>query len=249
MHRSLRLLGIGLLVASGPAPLALAAAPGPTGNGAPSGAHYNLNVIGVSKDESADMQGASGHVIFVKLDGGSKIWLCEAGVDAGCEGVDDFQVIDANGTDGDGALFALPNPDPDGDGTTVYSVFARALGTPGGKSITTTCATGPGEDGVLGTADDEEVCSAIQLELVRDSGRSRFQNVSKYLLYIYADVTGDGVLDRVPLFSDSLQGYFWDYDNAGLKLAQLRFYQCATIVPDPTDPGGLQVDTSCFSGR
>src|SRR5262249_60825701 len=97
------------------------------------------------------MSGANGHVIFVKLDGSSKIWLCEAGVDAGCEGVTDFQVLDANGTDGDGALFALPNPDPDGDGTTVYSVFARALGTPGGESITPTCATGPGVGGACGT--------------------------------------------------------------------------------------------------
>ena len=88
----------------------------------------------------------------------------------------------------------------------------------------------------------------IQLELVRDAGRSRFENVSKYLLYIYADLNGDGTLERVPLFAETLRGYFWDYDNTGLKLVQLRFYPCATIVPDPTDPGGLQVDTSCFDG-
>ena len=47
----------------------------------------------------------------------------------------DFLVLDANGTDGE-ASFELPNPDPTGSGTTVYSVFARALGTPGGKSLT-----------------------------------------------------------------------------------------------------------------
>ena len=244
MHRSFGSLGFALLLATASPPQATAA-PADTGNGAPSGAHYNLNLIGVPKGKSADMKGASGHVIFVKLDGNSKIYLCEAGA-SGCEGTSDFQVLDANGTDGDGALFALPNPDPDGDGATVYSVFARALGTPGGKSITTTCATGPGEDGVLGTEDDEEVCSMIQLELVRDSGRSRFQNVSKYLLYIYADLNGDTTLERVPLFDDRLRGYLWDYDNAGLKLVQLRFYPCATIVPDATDPNGMQVDTSCF---
>lgn len=248
MHRSLRLLLLAGLAGSLPG-LPADAAPPDTGNGAPNGAHYSLNIIGVAKGKSADMTGAQGHVIFVKLDGGSKIWLCEAGVDAGCEDVQDFQVVDKNGTDGDGALFALPNPDPDGDGTTVYSVFARALGKPGGRSVTTTCATGPGDDGELGTADDEEVCSLIQLELVRDKGRSRFENVSKYLLYIYADVTGDGVLERVPLFDEGLRGYFWDYENTGLKLAQLRFYQCATIVPDAADPGGLQVDTSCFGGE
>jgi hypothetical protein len=221
---------------------------GGTGNGAPNGAHYSLNIIGVPKDRTADMTGAQGHVIFVKLDGKSTIWLCEAGVDAGCQDASGFQVIDANGTDTNGAVFALPNPDPDGDGMTVYSVFARALGQPGGSSITTTCATGPGDDGDLGTADDEVICSEIKMELTRDKGQSKFANVSKYLLYIYADIDGDGSLERVGLFDDRLYGYFWEYDNKGLRLAQLRFYQCATTVPDPTNPYGLQVDTDCFSG-
>jgi hypothetical protein len=226
-------------------PASALAGRGGNGNGAPEGAHYNLNVIGVPKDKTADMTGSRGHSLFVKLEGKSKIWLCESGVDAGCE-EDGFYVVDRNGTDGNGALFALPNPDPDGDGTTVYSVFARALGQPGGSSITTTCASGPGEDGVLGTDDDEEVCSVIQMELSRDTGKSRFDNVSKYLLYIYADVDGDGSLERYGLFDEDLYGYFWDYDNNGLKLVQLRFYECATIVPDPDDPLGLQVDTACF---
>ncbi|MEK7133540.1 MAG: hypothetical protein AAB804_00550 [Patescibacteria group bacterium] len=218
---------------------------GATGNGAPSGAHYNLNIIGVPKGKTADMTGNSGHRIFVPLVGKTNIWLCESGVDAACAGVDGFQVLDANGTDGS-ASFALPNPDPDGDGTTVYSVFARALGKPGGSSVTTTCATGPGADGVLGTGDDETLCSVISMELTRDKGKSTFDNVSKYLLYIYADVDGDGNLERVPLFGSQLEDYFWEYDNHGLKLAQLRFYECATIVPDASDPNGAQIDTACF---
>src|SRR5215510_10122400 len=41
-----------------------------TGNGAPSGAHYNLNIIGVPHDKTADMTGGDGHVIFVQLVGG-----------------------------------------------------------------------------------------------------------------------------------------------------------------------------------
>jgi hypothetical protein len=206
-----------------------------TGNGAPSGAHYTLNIIGVPKDKSADMTDNSGRRIFVPLVGNAKILLDEG---------DEFQVLDANGTDGE-AAFLLPNPDPDGDGTTVYSVFARALGTPGGSSLTTTCATGPGDDGVLGNTDDEEICSVVTLELTRDRGRSRFENVSKQLLYIYADIDGDLDLDRVALFDDALEGYLWDYDNNGLKLAQLRFYECASTVPDATDPTG-PTTTDCF---
>jgi len=198
-----------------------------TGNGAPSGAHYNLNIIGVPRAKTADMTGDNGHRIFVPLWGNPKIMLTEG---------PDFAVLDANGTDGE-ASFQLPNPDPNGDGTTVYSVFARALGTPGGKSLTTTCAIDP--------FDGSEVCSVITLTLERSKGKSTFDNVSKYLLYIYADINGDGVLDRVPLFDSSLTGYFWDYDNQGLKLAQLRFYQCSTTVPVATDPNGPQT-TACF---
>jgi hypothetical protein len=160
----------------------------------------------------------------------------------------DFKVLDANGTDGNGAKFQLPNPDPDGDGITVYSVFARALGTPGGKSNTTTCAMGPGEDGILGTADDEELCSVTTLTLERSKGKSSFENVSKELLYVYADIDGDGTLERMALFDDRLQGYFWDYDNKGMRIVQLRFYECVTLVPDATDPGGEQNDDACFSG-
>ena len=198
-----------------------------TGNGAPSGAHYNLNIIGVPRAKTADMTGDNGHRIFVPLWGNPKIMLTEG---------PDFAVLDANGTDGE-ASFQLPNPDPNGDGTTVYSVFARALGTPGGKSLTTTCAIDP--------FDGAEVCSVITLTLERSKGKSTFDNVTKYLLYIYADIDGDGVLDRVPLFDSSLTGYFWDYDNQGLKLAQLRFYQCSTTVPVATDPNGPQT-TACF---
>src|SRR5438876_12067377 len=41
-----------------------------TCNGAPSGAHYNLNIIGVSKDKTATMTTGDGHRIFVQLNGG-----------------------------------------------------------------------------------------------------------------------------------------------------------------------------------
>ena len=186
-----------------------------TGNGAPSGAHYNLNIIGVPKNKTADMTGDNGHRIFVKLDGKTKILLSEG---------TDFNVLDANGTDANGASFQLPNPDPDRDGTTVYSVYARALGKPGGSAKITTCATD--------VSTDEEVCSLESLAVTRTKGKSTFDNVSRELLYIYADITDDDVYNPklYPLFSDELYGYFWDYDNNGLKLLQLRFYPESTDV-------------------
>ena len=181
-----------------------------TGNGAPSGPHYNLNIIGVPKDKTADMTGNKGHRIFVPENGGAKIWLSPG----------EFQVLDANGTDSNGAAFQLPNPDPENDGTTTYSVYARALGKPGGGSTTTTCFT----DGV------DTWCSVYTMVLVRDKGKSTFTNVSKELLYVYVDTDGDGDADvRVPLFGNEMD-FYWQYDNNGLKLAQLRFYEIPTNV-------------------
>lgn len=183
-----------------------------TGNGAPSGSHYTLNIIGVPKDKTAAMDGNNGSRIFVPLWGKAKINLTEGA----------FGVIDANGTDADGAAFSLPNPDPDADGVTEYSVYARALGTPGGSSTTTTCATDP----VTG----DEVCSTESMVLVRSKGKSTFTNVSRELLYVYYDLDGDGTPELIPLFDQRLEDYFWDYDNRGLKVAQLRFYDVSTDV-------------------
>jgi hypothetical protein len=37
-------------------------------------------------------------------------------------------------------------------------------------------------------------------------------------------VDGDGVTEQVSLFDDALEDFFWQVDNNGLRLAQLRFY-------------------------
>lgn len=182
-----------------------------TGNGAPNGAHFTLNIIGVQNAKTTAMTGNNGSRMFVPLTGSAKILLSEG----------DFGVLDANGTDGT-ASFQLPSPDPDNDGVTRYSVFARALGKPGGSSRTTTCAT---------DAVGETWCSVYSVVAVREGGKSRFQNVSRELLYVYADVDGNGTVERYNLFNDALQDYYWQYDNAGLKLLQLRFYEVPTTVP------------------
>jgi hypothetical protein len=235
----------------------VAAKPGSTdttynGNGAPSGPHYNLNIIGVPKEKSSDPekynQWTSGKRIFVLLDEdgtaaatgkyGTKILLTEAP-----EG-ESFDVLDANGTDNDGAAFQLPNPDPDGDGTTAYSVYVRAVGKPGGSATMQTCYT-----------DDTGTWCAMDFPggvapvvLVRDTGKPTFTNESKNLLYIdycinwVASESFPGDVDPpyeasdctetvvYPLFGgpEEIQEYFWDYNNVGLKLAQLRFYEIPT---------------------
>jgi hypothetical protein len=191
------------------------------GNGAPSGAHYNLNIIGVPMEKTATMDDNSGHRIFVNLFRKTKIGLAEG---------ESFAVLDANGTDGNGAKFQLPNPDPEGDGITLYSVYARPLAQPGGEGEISMCATYPGPDGILGTTDDEELCSVATLAVERTKGKQKFENVSNELLYIYVDLDGDGSAERYPLFAEELQDYFWSYDNSGLRLIQLRFYEVSTDV-------------------
>ena len=209
-----------------------------TGNGAPNGSHYNLNIIGVPKDKTADMNNNDGHRIFVQLNGGSStgdiignnfadiskvntILLAPAPVGGS------FQVLDANATDKNGAVFQLP-----ADVSTTWTVWARALGKPGGKADMTTCATVTVTDPLTGLTTQEVVCSLATLKLERTKN-AKFQNVTSYLLTLTlsaADATLAGCTSTtVSLFDPCLQNYFWNYDNQGLKLLQLRFYPMSGV--------------------
>lgn len=186
------------------------------GNGAPSGSHYSLNIIGVSRDKNVQPDWASGHVIFVALgrkDGAAvttKILLSQSGDGS-------FDVLDKNGTDGE-ASFSLPAPGG-------YTVWARALGTPGGKAKITTCATD------ITLNDAGVICSTQNEVFVRGTGKSSFRNVTSALTTIILDPVADAAAvlacgggTTVSLFDPCLLGYFWQYDNNGLKLLQVRFY-------------------------
>ncbi|WP_437897297.1 hypothetical protein [Sorangium sp. So ce124] len=195
-----------------------------TGNGSVSGAHYTLNIIGVPRGKSANMTGGDGRRIFVGL--GSDGAVSSTRIDL-TEG--DFAVLDANGTDGR-ASFQLPNPDPDCDGTTSYSVYVRALAKPGGHADMQSCY----EDETGTWCAVDFAGGVAPITITRTKGKQTFVNVSKDLLYIdYCaewDATTGECLDvnQVPLFGDDNLAYFWQYDNQGLKLAQLRFYEIAT---------------------
>jgi hypothetical protein len=183
-----------------------------TGNGSPNGQHYNLNIIGQSKEKKVDMSGNNGRRIFVTMDGTSTINLYKG---------TDYKVLDANGLDGT-AAFQLPNPDEQGTGTTFYSVYARALAKPGGKSQSQTCFT---------EADKSQWCSTYSSIQVRNDSQSVFTNVTESLLYVYVDTDNDRTPERYPIFDTKMKGVFWDYDNTGAGLIQLRFYKGSTTVP------------------
>src|SRR5213080_389274 len=138
-----------------------------TGNGAPSGSHYNLNIIGVSHDKNPNMNGGSGNVIFVGLGTSNDAVTTKILLSQAADGV--FQVLDKNGTDGE-ASFTLPVP-----GT--YTVWGRALGKPGGQAQMATCATFIDPT----TGEPTMLCSTENEVFVRGTGKSSFRNVTKAL--------------------------------------------------------------------
>ena len=157
----------------------------------------------------------------------------------------DFGVIDANGTDGDGAIFGVPDPcvgTSSTDGCTpTYAIWARAKAGSGSATITT-CAdeTGAGYDGT-----DDVWCGSNGITLSKQTANKAI-DVSNNLLYMTISVNDatdpqlaacidsgpngtDGGADtyNIYLFDRCFENYFWNYDNNGLKVLELRFYFAA----------------------
>lgn len=158
---------------------------------------------------------------------------------------DEFGVIDANGTDGDGAIFGVPDPcvgTSSTDGCTpTYAIWARAKAGSGSATITT-CAdeTGAGFDGT-----DDVWCGSNGITLSKQTANKAI-DVSNNLLYMTISVNDatdpqlaacidsgpngtDGQADtyNIYLFDQCFENYFWNYDNNGLKVLELRFYFAA----------------------
>ncbi len=194
-----------------------------TGNGAPNGAHYELGIIGVSDPKTQPLTGSDRHTIFVGLGtnkkGGdviTKIYLTQ-GPFTVCDGNGFLPATDCNGNPipgaTTGAVFQLPCnllTDTCSSGTSqAYTIWARALGKPGGQATVTTCGTTD-----LGAV----ICSTASTLMVRGSGQQKFRDVTSTLTTI------DTTLGNFSLFATGFQNFFWQYDNSGLKLLQVRFY-------------------------
>jgi len=158
--------------------------------------------------------------------------------------------IESNGDDAALDNLVSCNEAVDSDGNTVpytgdtvptanYEIWARSLGKPGGSAVVTTCAT----------VDGELQCSLENVVMTRSTGKSTFADVTNQMSSLVigycldsiydagdyltcddgdsmdGDVT-DGDVDwtRIALFAGNTQDWFWNYDNNGLRLAQLRFY-------------------------
>jgi hypothetical protein len=202
-------LGIAVLLALGMmASVVFAAKPGVNGK------HYNLNILGKDKDMDVG-DTPNRHTIMVKLNGKTKIIMTQAEDD-------EFKVLDPNGTDGK-AEFELA--------AGYYNVYAKALGKPGGKVKIT--SWGEFKDALEGSV----LLWLGSVNLSRDKGKPQSVNINELF---YVDVTLCIAVDPVTglctqqvvykdfwVFDiDELIEYYWDYDNDGLRLLQVRFYPC-----------------------
>jgi len=138
------------------------------GNLAPTGPHYNLNIIGVSHEKEGMGDKEGGHVIFVELYS-TKSGKVRVATDILLSPGADFYVLDKNGTDGE-ASFQLP-----ADVATEWTVWVRGLGKPGGEADMKTCAWDP--------VAEEYVCGLSHVE-IRTKGKKTFTDVTSNLLYI-----------------------------------------------------------------
>jgi hypothetical protein len=190
--------------------LLLTTAPaGATGNLAPSGPHYNLNLHGVANGQNFSVStGSNTHNIFAPLNGKCQINLT----------IGSFNVINPNCVNGS-AAFSLPNPCPAGATATAcpnfaYSVWVRVLAGKGVGSLAT-C--------FVDTTLNETFCNtgALVVSLSKVTP-PKFTNVSKQLLSVCVNSVTE------PIFANPLFNYFWQYDNQGLRLVQLRFYPIPT---------------------
>ena len=195
-----------------------------SGNGAPSGKHYTLNILGMNKTkqfteatwpDSHD----NGHRLFVMLNrDGTKV-TTDIRLICG----DSFKVIDPDGTDRKATL-QLKDPwvtdTNTGDQTYAYDIYVRALGKPGGKA-NITLKLFNGSDWYYGDT----------VEVIRGkNGVSKFDKRTLELTTIEDPMLGG----THHLFDDPLYLYYWQYDNFGLKHLQMRFYLNESVTPaDP----------------
>lgn len=206
---------IGVVLALGMVLTLSATAFAGVGNSIPdNGPHWQVNIIGVPKGKTADMSNSNRQTIFVSL-GNNNAITTKINIVPNTADPTQFAVLDGNGTDGS-ATIAVPY---DTLGDLSYNVYAIALGKPGGSAnVTATVSLTNGDVGLLETS----------FYLKRNTGQPSVKNISDifrasgWTMYNSENITFNNVwVFNLP----TLQDYFWSYNNQGLKLMQVRFYQ------------------------
>ena len=201
-----------------------------------SGAHWNLNIIGVPKDKAVpSMTDSNRHVIFVPLQSGGDV---NRQVKIYFERGDSFKVIDGNATDDNEAIIQVPyefcaDLTQGCEELLSFDVYAVGLGKPfNGAIVEAECTYS------MDLAPSDATCTDTLLmgsfEVNRQKGKPQPVNITDvFRASGCLDISGDGECNAGDLeFSNlwifnipQLVDYWWDYDNNGLKLMQVRFYE------------------------
>jgi hypothetical protein len=178
------------------------------------GPHFNLNIIGAPKDkDGGNFDNPNRHTIMVDLNGHTNIYMQQG---------EDFAVIDGDGTDGD-CRFQL--------GAGYYEVYAVALGKPL-KTVTIT------PEATFDDQTGEEVFALGSIDLTHDKKPVWHRVTGMFLVTVTVDPDGAGPLPSTTYTNEwvfdipELIDYWWEYDNGGVKLTQVRFYKVDEM-PEP----------------
>ncbi len=208
-----------------------------TGNQAPSGPHWNINIIGHPKGGIGG-DDSSGHSIMIPLRNvpGTDKLECLPGVQV----VDDkgqtttveptgariyfvpgdhFEIIDRDATDSNGATIMVPVGDPDpvtGDMPAKFDVYVRVLGKPN------QCMK---IDAYAYDSDQALWYQTGTISVSRTTGKSVFVRANELFTICIWDPVQLKCVDFRSVFNDVFDSYFWNILNDGTRLVQLRLYQ------------------------
>ena len=201
---------------------------------------YLLNVVAFEKCPSGDFAGSNRRTIAVEADhtgiatdrasNVNKI-VVQSGADV--------RVLDGNACDGNGASLQLPVdaancrncssvtlPAPT---FRQYEVRARVLGKPAGAATITGCVEMGQIDPVTQAETPASFCSVGQNDIWVGAGRA-WENVSRQLLTVCVDKSGDAVCDeRIGLFDSRGEDYWWSLDSAGRPHVQLVLFAAPQV--------------------
>lgn len=208
-----------------------------------SGPHFQINIIGVPKDKKVDMSNPDRRTIFVPLNNDPalrNIKIFVTGdtdpVTPGTQCGNDFAVLDGNATDDGEATLLVPCQL---GGTLSFNVYAVGLGKPGGSANVDAVCIFDGSvilDPTTTALCAEELLSSgkFDFQVKRDSGKPVRQDISDVFRATGCiDLNASGFCDKGDLGFNNvwifniaqLLDYYWQYDNNGLKVMQVRFYE------------------------
>lgn len=221
-------------------------------NPCPGDKEYQFNIIGMKNAKNPELTNDSGHRIFVPLNGKTQIYMT-GDINPGLTGLqcgNNFDILDADGTDGRATILVPCDPlsATNLDPNVCFDVYATPLGTPGGHTdvdvvcdFDATCLECGIDLGNCGTG-------TIDFTLAGHSGKPVTKDVTKYFrasgcIDLDADLacdSGDINFSNEWIFNiPALESYYWDYDNYGNRIVQMRFCDVEGVEGSDCGPNNI----------